>query len=165
MIKGIDNCRSARRIAGVSDRTSKGWAQASLRIFSDTASFSWITEQFGSVADTGGDAGEPGPGTSARRSTLWVLKSGLPDEHPLDDHIPQLLGRLEARHAALAAVARTVAWRSSPGPSPTTVTAISTSISPWTSIQPNRQGPEAHNTDHLSVIRTCRDPDDCVGRC
>ena len=88
----------------MSDQPRKGWAQASLRIFSDTVSFEWITEQLGIVADTGGNAGEPGPGTSTRRSTLWVLKSGLPNERNLDEHIQQLLTRLASRQAALVAV-------------------------------------------------------------
>jgi hypothetical protein len=88
----------------VSDQPRKGWTQARLRIISDTVSFEWITEQLGLVADAGGNAGEPGPGTYTRTSTLWVLKSGLSNEHHLDEHIQQLLGRLGSRRAALGAV-------------------------------------------------------------
>jgi hypothetical protein len=88
----------------VTHQPRKGWAQASLRIFSDTVTVQWITERLGIQPDIGGNAGEPGGGTSVRRSTLWALKSGLTDEHPLNEHIQHLLGRLESRRDALAGV-------------------------------------------------------------
>lgn len=89
----------------MTDKPRKGWAQASLRISSDTMSFEWITDQLGISADIGGNAGDPGPGTSTRRSTLWVLKSGLSNEHLLAEHITALLDRLTGRDAALATIA------------------------------------------------------------
>jgi hypothetical protein len=46
-----------------------------------------------------------------------VLKSGLPNEHHLDEHIQQLLGRRESRHGASRLWDRNVGWRSLPGPS------------------------------------------------
>jgi hypothetical protein len=84
--------------------STAGSGTLSLRIISDTVSFEWITEQLGLVADLGGNAGEPGPGTYTRTSWLWVLKSGLSNEHHLDEQIQQLPGRLGSRHAALGAV-------------------------------------------------------------
>ncbi len=92
-------------MADVRDEPRKGWAQASLRIFSDSVTFEWISEQLELDPDHGGNAGEPGPGTSIRRSTLWVLTSRLSSEHLLDEHIQHLLSRLQSRLVGLAAVA------------------------------------------------------------
>lgn len=89
----------------MTDHAHKGWAQASLRIFSDSVTVEWITEQLGIEPDVGGNAGEPGPGRSTRKTTLWGLKSGLSNDHLLNDHINQILARLEGHHPALAAIA------------------------------------------------------------
>jgi Domain of unknown function (DUF4279) len=86
----------------VSEEPRKGWAQACLRISSEAVSFESIADQLGLLADSGGNAGEPGPGRSTRRRTLWVLESGLPNDRHLDEHLHPLLGRLDSRHAALA---------------------------------------------------------------
>jgi hypothetical protein len=59
-----------RHDVAVPDEPTKGAAQASLRVFSDTVTFEWITEQLDIQADIGANAGDPGPGRSTRRSTL-----------------------------------------------------------------------------------------------
>jgi hypothetical protein len=89
----------------VTSRQGKGWAQASLRIFGDAITVETITERLGIEPDFGGNAGTPGPGRSTRPTTLWGLNTRLSDDHLLNEHIHDLLARLDGRDDALASLA------------------------------------------------------------
>lgn len=89
----------------VTSRQGKGWAEASLRIFGDGITVESIAERLGIGPDFGGNAGTPGGGASTMRTTLWGLKSRLSNDHLLNEHIQDLLARLQGCEDVLATLA------------------------------------------------------------
>jgi hypothetical protein len=84
----------------------KGWAAASLRIFTKILTFQQISDQLGLSPDFGGNAGDvvrPGR-PSHLKTTMWGLASRLPAESLLNEHILDVVVRLADRQEAVEAL-------------------------------------------------------------
>jgi Domain of unknown function (DUF4279) len=79
-------------------------ASASFRLFGDTLNPEVVSEQLGMAPSSAGAKGESRPSRKKSpplrwRTGSWILESRLPQSSKLDEHLRDLLDRLEA-HAA-----------------------------------------------------------------
>jgi hypothetical protein len=90
---------------------SDKWHTASFRVSSTELTLSALEDALGRPGDLGRDRGTPyRPDRSkspVREYSLWVLKSGLDEETPLEEHIDELLLFVESKMSALSQLEQT----------------------------------------------------------
>ncbi|UWE07694.1 DUF4279 domain-containing protein [Actinacidiphila bryophytorum] len=87
------------------------WSKGSIRIMSQAVSAREISARLGLAADAEFEQGSlmspRNPASARRESSVWVLRSGLPDDRDLAEHVRALVGLVDGCREALAGLSDT----------------------------------------------------------
>ncbi|MFJ8045452.1 DUF4279 domain-containing protein [Kitasatospora sp. NPDC096147] len=82
------------------------WSAGSIRITSATVTAAEISGRLGITADHQFERGSlmspRNPASARRESSVWIRRSGLPDDSDLTDHVRVLVALVDGRRAELA---------------------------------------------------------------